>query len=113
MATPARQVPRGKLRRSAEAMAQADASHSGRLLLRMPKGLHAALAERADAERVSLNQLIVSVLTGAMAGDEPGVREGTPPQRVPRALQRALILNAVVVAVAACACVAILVIALR
>ena len=112
MATPARQVPRGKLRRSAEAMAQADASHSGRLLLRMPKGLHAALAERADAERVSLNQLIVSVLTGAMAGDEPGVREGTP-QRVPRALQRALILNAVVVAVAACACVAILVIALR
>jgi hypothetical protein len=112
MATPARQVPRGKLRRSAETMAQADASHSGRLLLRMPKGLHAALAERADAERVSLNQLIVGVLTGAMNGEAP-LGEGAAPERVPRALHRALIANAVVVAFAACACIAILLIAWR
>lgn len=108
MATPARQVPRGKLRRSAETMAQADASHSGRLLLRMPKGLHAALAGRADAEKVSLNQLIVRMLTEGVAGEPgaPAVQE-----RVPRALQRALVLNAVVVAFAACACIAILVVA--
>lgn len=94
-------------------MNQADSSHSGRLLLRMPKGLHAALAERADAEKVSLNQLIVSVLSGAVDGT--GTRESgdAPPQRVPRALHRALVLNAVVVAFAACACIAILVIALR
>ena len=109
MATPARQVPRGKLRRSAEAMAQADASHSGRLLLRMPKGLHAALAERADAEKVSLNQLIVGMLTNGLSGDPAAA---TPsPERVPRALHRALILNAVVVAFAACACIAILLVA--
>ena len=108
MATPARQVPRGKLRRSAEAMAQADASHSGRLLLRMPKGLHAALAERADAENVSLNQLIVGMLTNGLQRED-----GTTPaiERVPRALHRALIMNAVVVAFAACACVAILLVA--
>jgi hypothetical protein len=113
MATPARQVPRGKLRRSAETMAQADASHSGRLLLRMPKGLHAALAQRADAERVSLNQLIVHVLTDAMSSDGTTIGDGASNERVPRALHRALIANAVVVAFAACACVAILLIAWR
>jgi multisubunit Na+/H+ antiporter MnhC subunit len=110
MATPARQVPRGKLRRSAETMAQADASHSGRLLLRMPKALHAALAERADAEKVSLNQLIVGMLTNGISG-ETGT--AAPPERVPRALHRALILNAVVVAFAALACIAILLVAWR
>jgi hypothetical protein len=89
-------------------MAQADASHSGRLLLRMPKGLHAALASRADAEKVSLNQLIVRMLTEGLSG-EPAAPAA--PERVPRALQRALVLNAVVVAFAACACIAILVIA--
>ena len=109
MATPARQVPRGKLRRSTEAMAQADASHSGRLLLRMPKGLHAALASRADAEKVSLNQLIVRMLTDGVS-DAPGA-PAAPPERVPRAVQRALVLNAVVVAFAACACIAILLVA--
>lgn len=109
MATPARQVPRGKLRRSTEAMAQADASHSGRLLLRMPKGLHAALASRADAEKVSLNQLIVRMLTDGVS-DEPGA-PAAPPERVPRAVQRALVLNAVVVAFAAFACIAILLVA--
>ncbi|HEX6761888.1 MAG TPA: toxin-antitoxin system HicB family antitoxin [Gaiellaceae bacterium] len=110
MATPARQVPRGKLRRSTEAMSQADASHSGRLLLRMPKGLHAALAGRADAEKVSLNQLIVRMLSEGVAG-EPGAPAA--PERVPRVLQRALVLNAVVVAFAACACIAILIVAWR
>jgi hypothetical protein len=91
-------------------MAQADASHSGRLLLRMPKALHAALAERADAEKVSLNQLIVSMLTNGLSGEA-----GAPPapDRVPRALHRALIANAVVVAFATCACIAILLIAWR
>jgi hypothetical protein len=94
-------------------MAQADASHSGRLLLRMPKGLHAALAERADGERISLNQLIVRVLTDAMTEDGAAVQHAAPVERVPRTLQRALIANAVVVAFAACACIAILLIAWR
>jgi HicB family len=91
-------------------MAQADASHSGRLLLRMPKGLHAALAERADAEQMSLNQLIVGMLTNGLSG-EAGT--AASPDRVPRALHRALIANAIVVAFAACACIAILLIAWR
>jgi multisubunit Na+/H+ antiporter MnhC subunit len=91
-------------------MAQADASHSGRLLLRMPKALHAALAQRADAEQVSLNQLIVRMLTDGVSG-EPGIAAPTSPDRVPRALHRALVLNAIVVAFAALACIAILVIA--
>jgi hypothetical protein len=94
-------------------MAQADASHSGRLLLRMPKALHAALAQRADAENVSLNQLIVRELTDAMSGEAKAPGQTASPDRVPRALQRALIANAVVVAFAACACIAILVIAWR
>ena len=113
MATPARQVPRGKLRRSVEAMAQADVSHSGRLLLRMPKGLHAALARRADDEKVSLNQLIVRVLTESEAGDGTQVASAGAPERVSRTLQRALIANAVVVAFAAIACIAILIVAWR
>jgi multisubunit Na+/H+ antiporter MnhC subunit len=91
-------------------MAQADASHSGRLLLRMPKALHAALAQRADAEQVSLNQLIVRMLTDGVSG-EPGAPSPTSADRVPRALHRALVLNAIVVAFAALACIAILVIA--
>jgi multisubunit Na+/H+ antiporter MnhC subunit len=91
-------------------MAQADASHSGRLLLRMPKALHAALAKRADADQVSLNQLIVSMLTDGVSG-EPGAPAAAPPDRVPRALHRALVLNAIVVAFAALACIAILVVA--
>ncbi len=94
-------------------MAQADASHSGRLLLRMPKALHAALAQRADAENVSLNQLIVRELTDAMSGEVKTADPAARPDRVPRALQRALIANAIVVAFAAFACIAILVIAWR
>jgi hypothetical protein len=91
-------------------MAQADASHSGRLLLRMPKALHAALAQRADGEQVSLNQLIVRMLTEGVSG-ESGTAPPASPDRVPRALHRALVLNAIVVAFAALACIAILVIA--
>ena len=94
-------------------MAQADASHSGRLLLRMPKALHASLAQRADDENVSLNQLIVRVLTDSMSDERPERPAPPSPERVPRALQRALIANAVVVAFAAIACIAILVIALH
>ena len=89
-------------------MAQADASHSGRLLLRMPKGLHAALAERADAEKVSLNKLIVGMLTNGLSGEPT---PAAPERGVPRALHRALVMNAVVVAFAAIACIAILLVA--
>jgi predicted RNase H-like HicB family nuclease len=39
------------------------ASPSGRVLLRMPRSLHAQLAKQADNEGVSLNQYIVSLLS--------------------------------------------------
>lgn len=40
---------------------------SGRLLLRMPKSLHARLQARAEIEGTSLNQLIVTLLAQALA----------------------------------------------
>ncbi len=39
---------------------------SGRLLIRMPKGLHAALAREARIQGVSINQLVVSLLSGSL-----------------------------------------------
>jgi antitoxin HicB len=45
--------------------------YSGQLRLRMPRSLHARLAERAGREGVSLNQLLVSLL-----GEAYGFREG-------------------------------------
>jgi len=40
-------------------------SHSGQFRLRLPKSMHASLAERADQEGVSLNTLIISLLSKA------------------------------------------------
>jgi predicted RNase H-like HicB family nuclease len=56
---------------------KAAATHSGRLLVRMPPTLHAHLARMADKEKVSLNTLIVGILGGAtqyrgMGGGETG-----------------------------------------
>ena len=49
-------------------------SHSGRLLLRMPRTLHAELTRAADREGVSLNQFITDALASAVAwrGREEG-----------------------------------------
>jgi antitoxin HicB len=51
-------------------------SHSGRLLLRMPRTLHADLTRASEREGVSLNQFITDVLAAAIAwrgrADEPG-----------------------------------------
>jgi hypothetical protein len=44
-----------------------ESAHSGRLLLRMPQSLHAALARAADADGVSLNQFINSALASAVS----------------------------------------------
>lgn len=46
---------------------RAESSYSGKVLLRMPKSLHADLASAASFEGVSLNQHIVSLLTHASA----------------------------------------------
>ncbi len=51
-------------------------SHSGRLLLRMPRTLHADLTRASEREGISLNQFITDVLAAAVAwrgrSDEPG-----------------------------------------
>jgi multisubunit Na+/H+ antiporter MnhC subunit len=87
-------------------------SHSGRLLLRMPKTLHAELAARSDADGVSLNQYIVSALARAVSGDElPG--PATEQERRDRSLRTALVVNAVVVGLAAVTAIVLLIVALR
>ena len=50
--------------------------YSGRALLRMPKGLHSRLALLAEAEGVSLNSLIISMLSEA-SGFVAGVQRGS------------------------------------
>jgi antitoxin HicB len=50
------------------------ASHSGRLLLRMPRTLHADLTRASEREGVSLNQFITDVLASAVAWR--GLNEG-------------------------------------
>jgi predicted RNase H-like HicB family nuclease len=42
-----------------------DERFAGRVLVRMPRSLHRRLFERADSERVSLNQHIVALLAAA------------------------------------------------
>jgi antitoxin HicB len=59
------------------------ASHSGRLLLRMPRTLHADLTRASEREGVSLNQFITDVLAAAVAwrgrAATPLAPEGTTP----------------------------------
>ncbi|HEX5417743.1 MAG TPA: type II toxin-antitoxin system HicB family antitoxin [Chloroflexota bacterium] len=47
-----------------------DDRYSGRLLLRMPKSLHARLAERAGREAVSMNQLTVTLLAESLGNEK-------------------------------------------
>lgn len=44
-------------------------TYSGKFNLRLPKSLHRRLVEQADAEAVSLNQIIVSMLSERLTGD--------------------------------------------
>jgi hypothetical protein len=60
-----------------------DETRSGRVLVRMPIGLHEYLVDRAAAESVSLNMFIVSVLAGECGWAAP---EG--PRQSPTALHR-------------------------
>jgi len=94
---------------SADRADERERSHSGRLLLRMPKTLHAELAARSDAAGVSLNQYIVTALARAVSGDGPTELPATQD----RSIRTALVINAVVVALAAATAIVILVIALR
>ena len=85
----------------------AEATHSGRLLVRMPPSLHAELAEAARREGVSLNTFITGVLAGAVAWR---AREGGGGSA--RWTRATLTANIVAVAVLALIAVALLVVAL-
>jgi antitoxin HicB len=82
---------------------------SGRLLVRMPRTLHAELARTADVEGVSLNQLITSALSSAVAWrrtaadrtpTEDETDTATTGRRRPGTLTLLLAANLVVVAIA-------------
>jgi HicB family len=97
---------------------KAAARHSGKLLVRMPATLHDELARAAEAEGVSLNQLITGVLAGAVewrAGDDRQRR--TAPQQEQtlsgRLTRAALAANLAVVLLVAGVAIALLIVALR
>jgi hypothetical protein len=82
--------------------------HSGRLLLRMPPELHGELAERAERDGLSLNQLITRLLAeGLAAGDDRARGEAS------RGLRLALALNLALVTVLAVAAIVLVIVALQ
>ena len=93
--------------------AREGASHSGRLLLRMPSELHAELAHEAEREGMSLNQLIVGVLSGDVSRYAPPPPAPPPARNNSRLLRVALLANLVVVAVAGTLAIGLLVAAWR
>jgi predicted HicB family RNase H-like nuclease len=99
-------------------------SHSGRLLLRIPQGLHAELAHKADREEVSLNGLITGMLAGAVGWQREDATEDAASRSLSEAspgpagarsrfLPVAIIANIVVVVLAALAAIALLIVALQ
>ncbi|MCP9484675.1 MAG: type II toxin-antitoxin system HicB family antitoxin [Gaiellaceae bacterium MAG52_C11] len=89
---------------------------SGRLLLRMPRTLHAELARAAEREGTSLNGFITGSLASTIGwrgedGDSPALSSAPAGRRQTRLLLAVLLANAVVVGVAAVAAVGILLLA--
>jgi hypothetical protein len=86
---------------------QRSGRHSGRLLLRMPAGLHEQLARTADASGISLNQFITNALAGAVGWGGDGAQ--STKRKHPRALTILLALNLLLVATAAAAAITFLI----
>jgi RNA polymerase sigma-B factor len=99
---------------------RAASTHSGRLNLRMPQSLHAAVARAAEREDVSLNQFITGSLAGAVGWHQESHGAGDPevsdpePERPSRGawVGRALLANIVLLALAGIAAIALLVVVL-
>ena len=98
-------------------------SHSGKLMLRMPGSLHAELARAAERDNVSLNQFITSSLAGVVGWRSPNGAAAAPAgagepktEEQPGSgggwLKRAILANAVLLALAGIAAAALLVVAL-
>jgi hypothetical protein len=84
---------------------------SGRLLLRMPRTLHAELAQAAEREGTSLNQFITAALATKI-GSGPDEQRSEPNGSQSRVIAAALVANAVVIGLAAVAAIAVLIVAL-
>ena len=93
-----------------------DKGPSGRLLLRMPRTLHAELAQLAEKRGVSLNQLIVGLLAGSVSqgGNLPAVDQAAGPSdaQTQRRLSIALTVNLVVLVLVGAVAIALLIVAL-
>jgi antitoxin HicB len=90
--------------------------HSGKLLVRMPASLHDELAQAAESEGVSLNQLINGVLAGAVEWRSVDVAADVPTGgrwHSRRLTPIVLVANFAVVLVAAIVAITVLVVALR
>jgi RNA polymerase sigma-B factor len=90
------------------------ATHSGRLLVRMPQSLHAELARAAEREEISLNQFITSSLASAVhwrGGGGDAAAPAAPPARGSSNVRRALMANVLLLALIALLAVALLVLA--
>jgi antitoxin HicB len=85
----------------------AAAAHSGKLLVRMPRSLHAELVRASEREGTSLNAYIVAALAASVAWRRPG--QGTGAAASQRGLSLALKANLVVLAVAAVVAIALLI----
>ena len=89
------------------------ASPSGRLLLRMPPGLHGELARAAERHGTSLNGYIIARLTESVGWSETeDDRQESTPQDDRRTLTWLLLANVVAVALAGLAALVILLVAL-
>ena len=84
---------------------------SGRLLLRMPRTLHADLAQAAEREGTSLNQFITAALASRI-GSGPDEQHNQPQQGQSKVIAAALVANAVVIGLAAVVAIAVLIVAL-
>lgn len=92
---------------------------SGRLLLRMPRTLHAELARRAEADGTSLNQFITNALASSIGwgaaprGDATERAETEPAAGAApgRSLTLVLLANAIAIGLAAVAAIGLLLLA--
>lgn len=87
----------------------AAASHSGKLLVRMPRSLHAELVRASEREGTSLNAYIVAALAASIAWRRPAGAAEPAARPAGRALSRALAVNLAVLLVVAAVALALLI----
>ena len=90
----------------------AAAAHSGKLLVRMPRSLHAELVRASDREGTSLNAYIVAALSASVAWRRPGGADQEAGRPAASGLTLALKANLVVLGLAAVVAIALLITAM-